>query len=156
MGRGNGSYRRTILELVLVTGIFAIVSVFLIQFYMKADRLQSKAVAVSSATIRAESLAENVKAKGIAETAKEFGMTEKDGYYILNFDKKWQVTGDNAAYQMILTEPTEADRSGDVATVSILIGENGLEKQLGENAESDEDIVYCSLKVGYISEKEAQ
>ena len=54
MGNERGNYRRAILELVLVTGIFAVVSVFLLRIYLTADHLRGEAVAISTATVRAQ------------------------------------------------------------------------------------------------------
>ncbi len=49
------------MELVLVTGIFAVVSVFLLRIYLTADHLRGEAVAISTATVRAQGVAEAVK-----------------------------------------------------------------------------------------------
>ena len=58
MGNERGNYRRAILELVLVTGIFAVVSVFLLRIYLTADHLRGEAVAISTATVRAQGVAD--------------------------------------------------------------------------------------------------
>ncbi len=49
------------MELVLVTGIFAVVSVFLLRIYLTADHLRGEAVAISTATVRAQGVAEAVR-----------------------------------------------------------------------------------------------
>lgn len=102
MGKDRGNYRRTILELVLVTAIFAVVSVFILKIYLTADRLQSDAVAVSTATVRSESIAEAVKLSGVAGAAEQFDMEKKEGYYILRFDKNWNRTEEKEKYQLVL------------------------------------------------------
>lgn len=74
MGSDRGNYRRTILELVLVTAIFAVVSVFILKIYLTADRLQADAVAISTAAVQSESIAEAVKRFGVEDAAMRFGM----------------------------------------------------------------------------------
>lgn len=102
MGRDRGNYRRTILELVLVTGVFAVVSVFLLKIYLTADRLQAEAAAISTATIQCESLAETVKLLGVEEAARRYGMEAGEGYYILRYDKNWERVGERERYQILL------------------------------------------------------
>ncbi len=102
MGRDRGNYRRMILEIVLVTAIFAVVSVFLLKIYLAADRLQADAAAISTAAIQCESLAETVKLLGVEGAAQRFGMETGEGYYILRYNKNWERVDEREYYQILL------------------------------------------------------
>lgn len=138
----NGNYRRTILELVFITGIFAVISVFLLKLYLTADRLQGKAAAVSSATVRAESLAETVKALGVQKAAGQFQMEIKDGYYILRYDKSWNIVTEKEEYQIVLQ--LESEQNGLLTAVVYAGGADLLSSLLAGNAAEEE--LLCRLR----------
>ena len=144
MAKGsNGNYRRSMLELVFITGIFAIVSVFLVRFYLTADRLQGKAVAVNSATIKAESVAETIKAEGLQKAAQQFQMAQEDGLYIMRFDKSWNAVSTGEKYQIILRLEGTQDR---LFTAEVYAGGAGLKEEILEG-HIVEDELLCKLRV---------
>lgn len=150
MAKGsNGNYRRTMLELVFITGIFAIVSVFLVRFYLTADRLQGKAVAVNSATIKAESLAETIKAEGLQQAVQRFQMTEEDGLYIMRFDKSWNAVSAGEKYQIIL----QAENAQDgLFAATVYAGGAGLKEEILEGRFAEEELL-CKLRVASYGNK---
>lgn len=156
MAKGrNGNYRRAMLELVCITGIFAIVSVFLVRFYLTADRLQGKAVAVNSATLKAESLAETIKAVGLQQAVRQFQMAEEDGLYIMRFDKNWDAVSSGEKYQIILqpqmAAQPESAQDGLLAAV-IYAGGAGLKEEILEGHLADEELL-CRLRVASYGNK---
>lgn len=143
MGSDRGNYRRTILELVLVTAIFAVVSVFILKIYLTADRLQADAVAISTATVQSESIAEAVKLLGVQGAAARFGMEAGDGYYILRYDKSWGSTAGKEKYQVVLV-PQETENGLERAVV--YAGTAELESRIKQEQDV-EDILLCRLFV---------
>lgn len=143
MGSDRGNYRRTILELVLVTAIFAVVSVFILKIYLTADRLQADAVAISTATVQSESIAETVKLLGVEGTAARFGMEAGEGYYILRYDKNWGSTSGEEKYQIILV-PKETEHGLERAVV--YAGTAELESRIRQEQDM-EDVLLCRLFV---------
>ena len=101
----KGNYRKVMLEMVLITGMFAIVSVFLIRMYLSADRLQRRAVAVSTATIRCESILEEMKCYGMNRALlrlEKVTFDEDAGCYVIGFDRQWQQVTDSPEYEIVI------------------------------------------------------
>lgn len=149
-GEKNGSFRRTMLELVLVTGIFAVVSVFLLRFYLTANRLQEKAVAISSSLVRAESLAETVKAYGIEYAVERFGLRPQGNGYLAEYDENWNPSESDGKYLLVLQ--LESEKSG-LLKATVYAGTDRLAEQLQGGAVSEEDI-YCELPIASYGEME--
>ncbi|MBQ9120146.1 MAG: hypothetical protein IJY09_08875 [Lachnospiraceae bacterium] len=141
---GKGSYRKVILELVLVSGIFAIVSVFLVRLYMSANRLQEKAVAVSSATVCCQTLAEKLKVLGVEQTLAQYETRQEEQYYIIDYDAAWEQT-EEVCYQVAVafTEAEEGLRFAEV-----LAAEADIMKLLKNDLQAEEEeLLLCHLKV---------
>lgn len=143
MGKDRGNYRRTMLELVLVTAIFAVVSVFILRIYITADRLKADAVAISTATVESESLAETVKLLGAQEAAARFGMEAGEGYYILRYDKLWKSVSEKERYQIVLV--LEEAQNGLERAV-VYAGTAKLEEYIKQGRDV-EDALLCRLPV---------
>ena len=60
-----------LLELVITIGIFAVISVFLLELFLAANSLQQKARDTGKATIFSENIAENIKGAEKKEKAIE-------------------------------------------------------------------------------------
>lgn len=150
MGKDRGNYRRTILELVLVTAIFAVVSVFILKIYLTADRLRGDAVAVSTATVQSESIAETVKLSGVQAAAEQFDMEAGEGYFILRFDKNWNRTAEKEKYQLVLVP---GDVKNGLAYAVIYAGGAGLEADVKSGSIAESGLL-CRLNVAvYVGEE---
>lgn len=116
------------LELILTIGIFAIISVFLLELFLSANALQLKGKEMGKATVMAESIAEDIK--GVADFEEgiqkrkfqkcyakisrtkdgvcgieDFQSTEKEGtelVYLLSLDENWKETDKKEVYQVVL------------------------------------------------------
>ena len=155
METGHGNYRRWILEMVLVTGLFAVISVFILRIYVTADRLQGEAVAVSTATVRTQSILEYAAANGVSAAAEYFGMQKKDEAYVLYFDKQWQMTGEKSVnrstdpvkYAIVMREIRTQD---GLVYAQVCAGDIGQENRMlsgGETQEETSDSEYlCKLR----------
>lgn len=152
---GKGNYRRTILELVLVTAIFSLVSVFILKIYMTADRLQGQAVAISAATIRAESIAEYAGAKGVDAAARYFDMHDRDGVFVIYYDKQWNRLEDNlgenakkakTGYMLILRgDEPDNNRAVPVEQAVVYAGRCSEAESLLSGNMAEEDLL-CKLQ----------
>lgn len=143
MGEDRGNYRKVLLELVLVTAVFAAVSVCILRLYLTADRLQGDAVALNAGTVRAQSVAEAVKLSGISGAAEQFDMEAGEGYYILRFDKNWNRTDTGERYQLALV-PEKVENG--LAYAVVYVGGAKLEAGI-KNGEADESGLLCRLPV---------
>ncbi len=137
---GNGSYRKSILELVLVTGIFAIASVFLLRLYMSANRLQERAVAVSSATICCQTLAEQIRIYGLEGALALYDAEQTEVGYVLCFDEEWEQNDGKNCYQMLVRVTGEAE---GLRMAEIVAGE----ELRPEQEERSMKGVFCELQV---------
>lgn len=136
------------MELVLVTAIFAVVSVFILKIYLTADRLRGEAVALSTAAIQAENIAEAVKLGGVSLAAEQFGMEMGEGYYILRYDRHWEVVSEKEKYQLVLVFAGEED---GLLRAVVYAGGAGLEDAVRDGTVSEE-IHLCELPVAVYQE----
>ncbi len=137
-GQSN-SFRAPLLELVIVIGIFAVISVYLLQMFMMADRLRGKAVATSKGLVRAESVAEFIrgsKAASVSElkskVSSEFGAVEEGDLLIIRYTKGWEKAEKNGEY-LLKVEITEGTDKMFTGSVSVVSGKN--------------DTEYCNLDI---------
>jgi type II secretory pathway pseudopilin PulG len=118
------SFRMPMIELILVIGIFAVISVFLVQMFMGTNRLQSKATDISKALIQAETVAEQIKnSASIGETAKVFGMTSYDNSafnYCIYYDNDWKQTKDPSNNIVLVTSSIEKKENGRMVSAEIV------------------------------------
>ena len=159
---GKGNYRRTILELVLVTAIFSLVSVFILKIYMTADRLQGQAVAISTATIRVESIAEYAGAKGVEAAAQYFDMHSRDGVFVIYYDKQWNRLEDNlgenakkakAGYMIVLRrDEQDINSAAPVEQAVVYAGRCSAEKALLSGNVAEEDVL-CKLQTFVLAQQ---
>lgn len=119
------SAKMPMLELVLVIGYFSVISVFILQLFLSANMLQSKAKDEGKAIIQCEKFAETVKAADSFEQAKkEYGLLKyskiddkkqiekvimdkleketEDLFYMLHFDKDWNESKTESVYTMVI------------------------------------------------------
>lgn len=120
----KGSFNMPMVELILVIGIFTIVSVLLLRMYFSANHLQKEAADFSRAVILAESIAEEIKAaESIKEAAKghpSFQMQE-DGTYLISYDKDFKETTEKKAnYEICIIETKIQTKTGSLNRVQIL------------------------------------
>lgn len=84
--KGKSTFNMPMAELVIIVGIFAVISVFLMRLYMSADSLQSSAVDISRATIIAQTAAEELKngtREGmIGDAAEMLGYTQEGDVFV--------------------------------------------------------------------------
>lgn len=138
-----------LIESVIIIAIFAVVSVFIMQLYVAADRLQGKSVNVSKATILAENTVEQIKAGElqldpsdavILDTAGAGSAVMRPGYVF--YDKDWNVvsivTGDAPAlpddavskgssfYMTYVMNGVQKDDSGCYVTFNVTVNDIGV------------------------------
>lgn len=92
----NGSYRNTMIELVIVIGMFSIIGILLVRVFLETNRLQKKAVDLGYAVIQTQNVAEHIKNNAsLGETADELGMIPYDNTslnYCIYYDEEWNQT----------------------------------------------------------------
>lgn len=98
----KSEFRLPMIEIVIVVGIFAVLSVFLLRMFVTADRLSSDAENIGKAVVRAQAAAETVKGSPDPEEAlKNLGL-QKNGAasYSGHFDENWESIQDGGMFQM--------------------------------------------------------
>lgn len=128
-GLKSRSAKMPMLEIIITIGIFAVVSVFILELFLSANTLQSRAKDKSKAIVLAESIAETVKSsKTFEEAVKELDLKQtvgkvaqqKDGslqvnitdksndtkdtmiVYTGHFDENWKTTKEEDTYSVIV------------------------------------------------------
>lgn len=128
------SAKMPMLELIFVIGLFVIISVFLLQLFLSANMLQSRARDEGKAIVQSEKIAEIIKAADSFEEAKkechllEFsGIDEKSRVekiimdqlkrakgeliYTLYFDKNWEESTTEVMYTAIVSSSVNEEYS---------------------------------------------
>ncbi|MBO7401860.1 MAG: hypothetical protein J6U10_02595 [Lachnospiraceae bacterium] len=104
------SFRAPLLELVIIIGIFAIVSVYLLRMFMASDKLRGNAVATTESVLLTQSVAEYIKgldkntpADIYAELAKRFGGNSDQSGLKIKYGKSFEKVESNEKYTLIVT-----------------------------------------------------
>ena len=142
----SNSFRAPLLELVIIIGIFAIVSVYLLRMFMVSDKLQGKAVATTTAVVKTTSVAEFIKgidgsAMGLSGTGaaaycltrvqQEFGGTISGNTLKIDLNKSFENTSNTGDYTIVVNLEEDA---------SFLFGKVGMYS-------SDRKDTFCELEV---------
>lgn len=121
------SFRITMIEIIIIIGIFSIISVFILQMFMAADSLQKKAVNTSKALIQVESVAEVLKGSDSFETALlGLGMSEETDenqmYYVMYFNDEWKQVQEAKAHaiQVVISTKTAEAGKMEIAAITAL------------------------------------
>ena len=81
------------LELIIIVGIFAISSIFILQMFLTANTIEEKARDKSKGILIAENIAENIKAGNqFQETMKSLGFSNASGMVETNPDGSYKIT----------------------------------------------------------------
>lgn len=150
MGRNqqSRSAKMPMIELVVMIGIFAIISIFLLEMFLAANALQCKAKDEGKAIMLAESIAETVKSAESFESAVETAglietscvlkenedgtyqisqLGEKDAsgekteMYMLHYNEDWELTEDEDTYSLMVLPFTDEEQGQSVENYEIYI-----------------------------------
>lgn len=136
-GKQSESTRLTLLELIISIGVFAIISVFLLEMFLAANSMQQQAKDEGKAITKSETVAELIKgADSQEEVFAQLSMQEawgtmqqkkngtyqivdvtssedagKTKLYVAHFDKNWKETEEEDCYSLILV-PYEENLQG--------------------------------------------
>ena len=136
-GKQSESTSLTLLELIISIGVFAIISVFLLEMFLAANSMQQQAKDEGKAITKSETVAELIKgADSQEEVFAQLSMQEawgtmqqkkngtyqivdvtssedagKTKLYVAHFDKNWKETEEEDCYSLILV-PYEENLQG--------------------------------------------
>ncbi len=117
------SIRMPMIELIIVIGIFVVISVFLVRMFMGTYRLQNNATDLSSAVIKAETVAEYIKnTASIGEAAIQLQMESYDNTslnYCIYYDDDWNQTKSPSANIIVITSTITRGESGRMVSADI-------------------------------------
>ncbi len=120
--QGN-SIRMPMIELVIVIGIFVVISVFLVRMFMGTYRLQNNATDLSRAVIKAETIAEHIKnTASIGEAATQLEMDSYDSTslnYCIYYDDSWNQTKTPSVNIIVITSTITKGETGRMVSANI-------------------------------------
>lgn len=112
-----------LVESVIIVAIFAVISVFIMQMYVTADRLQGKSVTISKATMLAENYIEAVKggAEELPSNEQEGDATDDGTVNYVLYSEDWErldagVPEDFARAAYFMLSVVDSVRSGETGT----------------------------------------
>jgi hypothetical protein len=135
------------IEIVLVFGVFAIVSVIIVRMFFYADNFSKTAVDISQAVIQAESTAEILKGSASFEKAvNSMGMqllNSQNNIYGMNFNLNWKKTSEEGDFVLRVKITSENQLSGIIENASVSVFNKAeISKENGDTAEP-----LCNLNV---------
>lgn len=153
---GSRSAKMPMLEIVITIGIFAVVSVFILELFLSANTLQNRAKDKSKAIVLAETIAETVKSSETFEgAAEELGLDktigritqQKNGsYQISKIDESNGVKDSIVVYTKHFDEDWNTVKEEDTYSVIVIPYENQVQGKVMVNYE-----VYIYRLKGYVS-----
>ena len=108
----HSTFRLPMVEMIIIIGIFSVVSLLIVKMFVSTDKLQAKAVNISRAVMEAESLAELIKGSKATDILQDIGARQLEDHngYVLFYDKEWnQVEEENSNLIMIEYEAIPDD-----------------------------------------------
>lgn len=92
----HNSLRLPFIEIILILGIFTVLSVLIARIFVATDQIRIKAEEISRSVIEAQNVAEQIKGHETDdELYKRLGAYKEEGEglsYIIYYDKEWNVT----------------------------------------------------------------
>lgn len=134
-----------LLELIIVIGFFAVISVFLLKMFVSADSTRKEALRLSKATVLVESAFEVVSRYDNVEEAFNvlgYSTVDEDGakVRVAYYDESWKQTNIVSRYTIKIYETKETHASGVLSTFDAVVRE---EPKEGKEAE---DVLKMSTK----------
>lgn len=147
MEKEKGTSLRIVLtETLIVIGIFAVISVFLVQMFTQTSRIRQKAVDTSKAMIAAQNVAEQLKnSVSVAEAANRLSMTACDTagtIYCIYYDKEWKTTNEPSAHIVIVTSTVIKGDNGRVVSADV----NAYKSDSVESTREEEPLISLNVK----------
>lgn len=129
---GNSSHKLPLLEAVVAIVLLAVLSVPIVKLYVSADKSQTKAAEVRSATVRAEEIAELTWSEQYTLSGDRLIFTGDDGETVTfptegslesYWTAKWKEAPDRgkAKYRMVLTGSVTQGKTSQCFNVNIEI-----------------------------------
>lgn len=114
-----------LLEIMIVIGMFSVISVFILQLFLSADTMKEKARDTSKAVILAENAAEAVKGSAsFEEAAVRIGIKkerEADAWYAAYYDSDWKPAEEKDIYCLAVVPSMTAEAAGTTIYADIYV-----------------------------------
>lgn len=116
--KSSSSIMLPVVELVIAIGLFAIISIFIMRFFMSANKISREANDLSNAIIKAEDIIERGKQKSFEELHKNFSAkseitkTQLSKNFEIYYDANWQQDDLNSEFVIKVTEKVNEDIKG--------------------------------------------
>ncbi|MBP5158964.1 MAG: type II secretion system protein [Lachnospiraceae bacterium] len=119
------SFTIPLVELVIVVGIFAVVSVILMRMYLSADNLRGRAVTISRETVLCENdfelLKDKLSSMSAEDAAKALGYSPDGGAYVKEVSDTGEDRSDPYVMKMNITKDSADGAPGELYNVTLNI-----------------------------------
>ena len=136
------------LELIIVIGIFAICSIFLLQMFVSANIIEEKARDKSKGLLAAENVAESIKAgSDFQKTMQSLGFSDADDSYTKFYDENWTETKETDKYSITVFPTYSQTENGTLVQAELYVYRNQPYAQFGFSQVSEQREELCHLSV---------
>lgn len=126
----HNSLRLPFIEIILILGIFTVLSVLIARIFVATDQIRIKAEEISRGVIEAENIAEQIKGhkvddelyKRLGAYKEEEGNASEDekSSYIIHYDKDWNVISAKGDYSIIISLEEKPTSYGGMDTYKVI------------------------------------
>lgn|GEM_PF-6564993 len=126
----HSSLRLPFIEILLILGIFTVLSVLIARIFVATDQIRIKAEEISRGVIEAENIAEQIKGHKVDEELyKRLGASREEGEdasegkessYTIHYDKDWSVTSEKGDYRITISLEEKPTSYGGMDTYKVI------------------------------------
>lgn len=146
----QNSFRLPMIEIVIILGVFAVISVLIAKMFVSTDQIRSKAENISRAVLETESIAEILKGRDVSKTLfEEIGAKESqntDSTYFIYYDKFWNTVKEDAKNVIIIHYTETDDEYGGMITYQISAYTAKNDEEFDESEKPLCDLIVKKLK----------
>lgn len=128
------SLRLPFIEIILILGIFTVLSVLIARIFVATDQIRVKAEEISRSVIEAQNIAEQIKGhKTDDDFYKRLGAYKEEGEglsYTIYYDKDWNVTAVKGDYSIFISLEENTTVYGGIDTYKVIAYKDKKEKSV--------------------------
>lgn len=136
----HNSLRLPFIEIILILGIFTVLSVLIARIFVATDQIRIRAEEISRGVIEAENIAEQIKGHkvddelykrlGAYKEEKENASEDEKSSYIIHYDKDWNVISVKGDYSIIISLEEKQTSYGGMDTYKVIAYKDVEEKNV--------------------------
>lgn len=148
--KNRNSFRLPMIEIIIIVGTFAVISVLIMKMFVATERMRTKAEDISRAVLEAESIAETLKGREVtSELFDELSATKSEiteNTYIIYYDSEWNDVVNESNHFIVIEYIDEQREFGGMDTFYVTAYDSDYKEVLEENNQALCNLVVKKMK----------